>query len=134
MEAAYTDEQLRRLSPLVLAYIGDAVYELKVRERIIGNSGKMDQLHTLAVSYVKAERQSRLYQQIAPLLSEQEADIYRHARNAKSGHQPPHTAVGAYRRATGVEALIGWLYLRGEYQRLELIFEHLFAAEDETQE
>lgn len=122
--------ELRRMPPLMLAYIGDAVYELRVREHLL-KSGlvKMADLHAQAVSYVKAERQSQLYGEIEALLSEQEREVFRHARNAKSGHQPPRTAVAAYRRATGIEALIGYLHLSGEQERLAAIFEVLFKEE-----
>jgi len=78
------------------------------------------------VELVCAERQSDLYERIAGMLSEQEQSVLRRGRNARSGHQPPHTTVAAYRRATGVETLIGWLYLRGETEKLQLIFDQLF--------
>ena len=115
-------------SSLALAYLGDAVYELRVREHLLKSSqGKVAELHASAVQYVNAEAQSRLYAVVEPLLSEEEKTVFRRARNAKSGHQPPHMAVTAYRRATGLEALIGYLYLKGESARLNLIFSHLFA-------
>lgn len=121
-------QNARHMPPLILAYIGDAVYELKVREHLL-KSGKvkMAELHSAAVAYVNAERQSMLYTQIEPLLTDEERDVFRHARNAKSGHQPPHVPVAAYRRATGVEALIGYLHLTGAEDRLEMIFATLFA-------
>jgi len=125
--------EAKKVSPLLLAYIGDAVYELAVREHLLATSGlaKVDDLHKAAVSLVRAERQSRLYGQIEDLLTPEEQDVFRHGRNAKSGHQPPHTTVGAYRRATGVESLIGYLHLTGEEQRLQQIFSVLFEAEEE---
>ena len=126
----YTQAELRQMPSLALAYIGDCVYEMAVRRHLVDNGLlKTGALHNQAVSYVNAERQSRLYNEIEPLLSEQERDIFRHGRNAKSGHQPAHTGATTYRRATGMEALIGWLHLSGEEQRLEEIFGILFESE-----
>lgn len=118
------------LPSLALAYIGDAVYELAVREHVL-KSGvyKVGELHEKAVAYVRAERQSALFAEIEALLSEEELEIFRRGRNAKGGHQPPNVSVGAYRRATGLEALIGYLYLRREQERLDKIFAVLFREE-----
>lgn len=91
---------------------------------------KMDRLHSAAVAYVNASRQSRLLAEIEPLLRPEELEIFRRGRNAKSGHQPPHSTVGEYRRATGVEALIGYLHLIGDQEQLQRIFDTLFLAED----
>ena len=110
-----------KLSPLALAYIGDAVYELAVREYVLSRSPVYNkELHRRTVELVRAERQSDLYQRLAGMLNEQEQSVLRRGRNARSGHQPPNTTVAAYRRATGVEALIGWLYLEGEQEKLNL--------------
>ena len=127
METDLTFRDPDRLSPLLLAYIGDAVYELKVREHLL-DSGEahMDKLHTAAVAYVRAERQSQLVAELEGWLTQEEQDVFRHGRNAKSGHQPPHASVGAYRRATGLESLIGWLHLNGREDRLSHIFSVLF--------
>lgn len=115
------------VSPLALAYIGDAVYELAVREHLLTQGQlKVGELHKRAVDYVRAERQSALVGEIEDLLSQEEHEVLRRGRNAKSGHQPPHTSVGAYRRATGLETLIGWLYLQKHQERLQQIFAVLF--------
>lgn len=112
---------------LALAYIGDAVYELAVREYLLNQGGlKVGQLHERAVSLVRAERQSALFAEIETLLSQEEHEVFRRGRNAKGGHQPPNASVGAYRRATGLEALIGHLYLHHEQERLNQIFAILF--------
>ena len=117
-----------RIHPLLLAYIGDAVYELRVREHLLRQGAvRMRGLHAQAVSYVKAERQSRFYTELEALLTDEERDVLRHARNAKSGHQPPNIPAAAYRRATGVEALIGCLHLSGREARLDELFAVLFA-------
>lgn len=131
METDLTPQTPERLSPLLLAYIGDAVYELKVREHLL-DSGEthMDKLHTAAVAYVRAERQSELIAALEGWLTSEEQEVFRRGRNAKSGRQPPHASVGAYRRATGLEALIGWLHLQGRTDRLAHIFSVLFRGEE----
>ena len=124
-----------KLSPLALAYIGDAVYELAVREYLLGRGEAHNkELHRRAVELVRAEKQSELYDVISTILGDEEKEVMRHGRNAKGGHHPPHTSVGAYRRATGVEALVGWLYLRGEKDKLALIFEQLFANDSKEKD
>ena len=124
-----------KLSPLALAYIGDAVYELAVREYLL-HTGHIynKKIHQTAVAYVRADRQSELYDSISDMLNEEEKTVLRKGRNAKSGRQPQNVSVGAYRRATGVESLIGWLYLRGDEERLIMIFDHLFDNESEEDE
>ncbi len=129
-----TDQSIK-LSPLALAYLGDAVYELAVREYLLkGGQIYNKELHRRTVELVRADKQSQLYEQILELLDEDEQAIMRQGRNAKSGHQPPNTSVGAYRRATGVEALVGWLYLEGKQDKLAQIFDQLFATISKEQE
>lgn len=121
-------QDVKQLPPLVLAYIGDAVYELRVRKHLLDcGLGKMAKLHRQAVCYVNAERQSQLYAQLEPLLNEDELDILRRGRNSKSGHQPPTVSAAAYRRATGVEALFGYWHLSGREQRIDMACALLFA-------
>ena len=125
--------EAKNIPPLMLAYIGDAVYELAVREHLL-HSGmvKMDRLHSAAVAYVNASRQSQLWGEIEAFLSPEQREVFRRGRNAKSGHQPPHSTVGEYRRATGLEALIGYLHLTGDQAQLERNFATLFQAEEEA--
>lgn len=112
---------------LTLAYIGDAVYELAVRRYLL-KSGikKADELHKEAVKYVKATFQSDFYQLLADRLPEEELAVLKRGRNAKTGHQPKSSNVAAYHNATGVEALVGALWLSGNQQRLDAIFCLLF--------
>lgn len=110
------------MSPLVLAYIGDAVYELYVRLLIVAHgTGKMKDLHHKAVSFVKAETQAGFLKEIEPMLSPHERNIVRWGRNAKSGQAPKRAQVLDYRHSTGFEALLGYLYLTGRYDRLAQI-------------
>lgn len=122
-EGIYDAVKAASLPILVLAYLGDAVYELRIRRHLLGQGiCKVNELHRAAVDLVRAKRQARLYHQIESLLEPTDADILRRGRNAKSGHQPPHVAVQEYRLATGLEALIGYLYLSEQEEKLDQIF------------
>lgn len=110
-------------SPLTLAYIGDAVYELVIRTILVsmGNCPP-NKLHKRASTLVNAGSQSSMMEAIEPLLSEREESVYRRGRNAKSYTMAKHATMADYRRATGFEALIGFLYLEGRDERMtELI-------------
>lgn len=109
-----------QLAPLVLAYIGDGVYELFVRNKIVTEHPDMPphKLHILSSSHVKAHSQSISMSAIEPILQEDELKIYKRGRNAKSGTVPKNADVTDYRRASGFEALIGYLYLSKREDRL----------------
>ena len=116
-------ENPKLLSPLTLAFIGDGVYELMVRERLVLTANtSANNLHKKAVLMVKASAQSELYGVLEPILSEEELTIMKRGRNANSTKAPLKSNPNEYRRATGVEALFGYLYLKGEYNRLNEIF------------
>ncbi|MGI6265125.1 MAG: Mini-ribonuclease 3 [Acutalibacteraceae bacterium] len=109
---------VRTLSPLTLAFVGDGVYSLMVREYLVSAANRPNgALHTLAVNRVRAEAQAAAAEKLAPLLSEEETAVYKRGRNA-------HTArTGtAYHRATGLEALFGYLYLAGRLDRMRELF------------
>lgn len=112
-------------SPLVLAYIGDGAYELYVRNRLIRENPDLppNKLHKLATTHVKAKAQSRAMVLIEPTLTEAELSIYKRGRNAKSATVPKNADVSEYRRATGFEALVGYVYLLGDIKRVEEIME-----------
>ncbi len=122
-------------SPLVLAYIGDGVYELYVRSRLIEEHSDMPphKLHVLSSAHVKAKAQSRAMVIVETILTEEELAIYKRGRNAKSATVPKNADVTEYRRATGFEALIGYLYLKGDTGRLDeimkLSYEHTKSEE-----
>ena len=114
MERLYPkDLDLHTLSPLALAFVGDGVYSLMVRERLLSETD----LHKLAVKEVRAEAQSAAIQRLLPLLTEEEEAVYKRGRNA-------HTArSGAdYHRSTGLEALFGYLYIQGNIARVRELF------------
>ncbi len=113
-------------SALTLAYLGDCVYELYVRSHIVkdGNA-KVNDLHRLATSYVRANAQAEFYHKIKSILTEEEDAAFRRGRNAKS--QPPKNAdMMDYKIATGVETLIGHLYVKGETERISELITYLF--------
>lgn len=112
------DKDLRQYSAVVLAYIGDAVFELMVRTHVIaGGNRKIKAIHQDTVDVVKAESQARLIRQIEDELTEEEQEIVRRGRNAKTS-PPKHADLSDYRLSTGFEALLGYLYLKGDEERL----------------
>ncbi len=115
----FTAAEAGNYSPLVLAFTGDAVYELAVRTMLVkrGNARPND-LNRRKASYVKASAQSRMMAAIEPCLTEEEDAVFRRGRNAKSATVAKNADPVDYRRATGFEALIGWLYLKGDAERL----------------
>ncbi|MDD4753015.1 MAG: ribonuclease III domain-containing protein [Desulfitobacteriaceae bacterium] len=124
----------RLLPPLTLAYIGDAVYELWVRSFLVRKGfTKVNDLHHYAVGFVNADTQSQLVEKLTGFLNEEEATVLKRGRNAKSGRHPKNKGMIEYRRATGLETLVGYLYLLGLNERLEEIFNLLVAlVEEET--
>ena len=126
-----SDAQLRSLSPVTLAYIGDAVYELFVRSYCLMPPKRMQAYHCQVVSHVRAEQQGRYLELLKPHLTEVEEDITRRGRNAVSNRKQRADARD-YQRASGLEALIGYLYLT-DPQRLIEILGYLPLAEDVPQ-
>ena len=115
--SAYT-----RLPPLILAYVGDSVYEVFVRVMLAGSlNGSVHKLHTRATGYVRCDSQAEVLHNIYEILSEQERDIVRRGRNAHSGYVPKNASIADYRYATGFESLLGYLLLSGELDRLDYI-------------
>ena len=107
------DVDIRTYSPLTLAYIGDGVFDLVIRSVVVGN-----QLHHRTSQIVKAHTQAVIIQYLEPMLTEEEADIYRRGRNAKSATMAKNATMADYRKATGLEALVGYLYLTDRFDRL----------------
>lgn len=109
---------VRTLSPLALAYVGDGVYELLVRERLACEGNRPGSaLHSRAVEIVQAGAQARAAERLLPLLSAEEAAVFRRGRNAHTGRNDAD-----YHRATGLEALFGYLYLTGNIARVRVLF------------
>ncbi|MCL2774573.1 MAG: Mini-ribonuclease 3 [Oscillospiraceae bacterium] len=117
---------LNEYSPLVLAYLGDGVIEILVREKLV-KAGNIppEHLHLKALLFVQATAQSKALDNMLPRLSEFELDIYKRGRNAKS-RVPKSASPADYRRATGMECLFGYLYLAGEHDRISELFDIAF--------
>lgn len=129
------ETDVRSYSPLVLAYIGDCVCDLIIKSMVISNGNKqVHKLHEETSQYVQASAQSKMMRAMQPCLTEEEHAVYRRGRNAKSVSPAKNQSITDYRRATGFEALLGFLYLRKEYERLmELVkigLEHLKEEEN----
>ena len=113
------DVDLRTYSPLTLAYIGDAIYDLIIRTLIVkqGNS-RPEKMHKRASALVKAAAQAEMIERLLPMLTEEEHAIYKRGRNAKSYTMAKNATMLDYRKATGFEALMGYLYLKEDMSRL----------------
>lgn len=117
------NRDIKTYSPLTLAYLGDGVYELVIRTILVkkGNC-QVNKLHAKASSLVKASAQSAMMEIIEPMLTEEEHSVYKRGRNAHSYTTAKHATIADYRRATGFEALMGYLYLKEDMDRMiELI-------------
>lgn len=114
-------------APLPLAFVGDAVYGLYMRKRLAEEEpAKVNELHQRASHFVCAKAQFLAMQHIMPLLTDKENAVFRRGRNAKAGTVPKHAEVIHYRHATGLEALMGYLYLEKETDRLEFLLGKVF--------
>ena len=130
MERLYPmDIDVRTLSPLALAFVGDGVYEMLVRERLVCLANRPPrELHREAVALVGAEAQAAAMERVMPLLTEQETAVYKRGRNAHTTRNSEE-----YHRATGLEALFGYLYLNGEIDRVRCLFSIMMGdANDNT--
>jgi len=126
-------------SPLTLAYIGDSIYDLIIKTKVISEGNKqVKKLHQETSSMVQASAQSEMMRALQPLLTEEEHAVYRRGRNAKSVSPAKNQSLTDYRRATGFEALMGWLYLKREWKRMaDLIkigLDHLSECEEEKKQ
>lgn len=113
------DIDAQSYSPLTLAYIGDDAYDLIIRTYLLSRGNMpVNKINKMANALVKAETQSSMMDVIEPLLDEEELAVYKRGRNAKSNTKAKNATVADYRRATGFEALMGYLYLKGSYERM----------------
>ncbi|WP_296862831.1 ribonuclease III domain-containing protein [Thermosyntropha sp.] len=120
---------LREYSAVVLAYIGDAVFELMVRTHVVAKGNrKVKDIHHATVEKVKAESQAKVIRQIFDELTDEEKDIVIRGRNAKTT-PPKHSDPGDYKMSTGFEALLGYLYLKGDEERLNYLFKRALDSE-----
>ena len=128
---ALSDDQLRAVSSIGLAHVGDAVYELLVRTWLCAHgkaTGK--DLHRAAIVLVCAPEQARRAQRILPLLTAEEETVFKRGRNASKASVAKHASPEEYRASTGFECLLGWLYLNGQLSRVHELFETLWQQFD----
>ena len=115
--------EAKQYSPLTLAFLGDAVYSLLVREMILKTANRpTNALHKESIKLVNANCQAEMIKKVLPLLTEDEEAIFKRGRNAHSGHVPKNQSDADYRYATGLETLYGYLYLIGDFERILYIF------------
>ena len=123
------DIKVDTLSPLTLAFTGDAVFSLYIREMLVCEANRpVGQLHKLSVNWVKAEAQSKGMRAILPLLTEKEIEVFKRGRNAHTSHTPKNQSGCDYHYATGFEALVGYLYLKDETERLNQLLNEVIKA------
>lgn len=112
-------KNVREYSPLALAYIGDAVYEVMIRTVVMGRgNAPVNRYHQTTKGFVQAKGQAQFYNHIKEILTEKEEDIFKRGRNAKSSSSAKNTDILTYRHATGLEALVGYLYVDGDIDRI----------------
>lgn len=119
------------LNPISLAYIGDAVYEILVREHLaLRGDRPPEQLHKLAVNFVSAKAQAAATEKLLPILTEEETTAFKRGRNAKVSHIPKGASPAHYHNATGFETLFGHLYLTGQTERMRELFKIICEGEE----
>ena len=122
-------EEAKRINPVVLAFVGDAAYSLYVRERLVlSGGGKAADCQRAAAKVVSAHGQSGFLETLLPRFTEEEAEIFRRGRDAKKGTKSKSASVAEYNRSTGFEAVLGFLYLTGDYARIG----ELLASDDDS--
>ena len=125
-----TPEEIRAVSNLGLAHIGDCVYELLVRSYIVAHGGATNQrMHALTVGMVKAPAQAAAMETLLPLLTEEELAVYKRGRNTRVHSVPKNAEIGEYHAATGLECLFGWLYLGAQHARINELFAAILEKE-----
>ena len=123
LSEAMPESKARMYSPLTLAFLGDAVYSLLVRQMLSFEENKpTGKLHKQSIKYVNAAFQAQMIRELLPLLNENEEAVFKRGRNAHSAHSPKNQDAADYRYATGLEALYGYLYLCGETVRINELF------------
>ncbi|MBD5490415.1 MAG: ribonuclease III [Lachnospiraceae bacterium] len=124
---------IRTYSPLTLAYIGDAIYDLVIRTIVVERGNRSaNNLHKKTVTYVNARVQARMIDALEEELTEEEAAVYHRGRNAKSYTSAKNASIIEYRKATGLEALCGYLYLQGQQERMLYLIREAIARLDMT--
>jgi ribonuclease-3 family protein len=119
-----TENEANQISPVVLAFVGDAVYNLYVKEKLVrAAGGKAADFQRTAARVVSAHGQSAFLEKLLPVFTEREADVFRRGRNAKKPTKSKHATAQEYNRSTGLEAVFGYLYLTGQTERMRELLE-----------
>lgn len=122
-----SEENINMLSALQLAYIGDSIYELYIRQKVVETRDLTpNKLHIVVSSYVNAKSQAEFLDKIYDILTYEEKDIVRRGRNAKNHHLPKNASTEEYAKATALEALVGYIYLKNNHDRLENILDKIY--------
>ena len=130
-EPHLTPDELRAISAIGLAHMGDAVYETLVRTWLcVHGKATGKELHRATIALVCAQKQAELAQRVLPQLTEEELAVYKRGRNANVHAMPRSATPAQYHAATGLECLMGWLYLRGDKERAEQLFHAMMEGED----
>lgn len=130
LEQTHKKVDVRAYSALNLAYIGDAVFEIFARSKVVmEHNTTVNNMNKYTKEYVKATSQSKMYRKALDIVTEEELSILKRGRNAKSHTTAKNASISDYRHATGIEALFGYLYLQGNIQRLNEIFEYIIQGE-----
>ena len=125
-EPSMTDDELRAISSIGLAHMGDAVFEVLVRTWLCAHGKATGKgLHQATIKLVCAESQAEKAQKILPVLTDEETAVFKRGRNAQVHSIPGHASRAQYGTATALEALLGWLYLKGRRERIEELFEKM---------
>lgn len=126
-----TDDQLRAISSIGLAHMGDAVFEVLVRGWLCAHGKATGKgLHQATIRLVCAESQAEKVKRILPELTEEELAVYKRGRNAQVKSVPGHASRAQYGEATALEALLGWLYLKGRKERIDTLFRQMMEEAD----
>lgn len=124
-------QDYKQYGALALAYMGDCVFEMIVRKKLMQKANMpVNTLHKMAKNYVSAAAQSEIFKKLEPVLTEEEMGIYKRGRNSKPYTKAKNASVEDYSRATGVEALFGYLYLTEQFDRIEKLSEYIFDSEE----
>ena len=125
LEEKISVKEATAMNPVVLAFVGDAVYSLYIREKLAFNHDlKTGELNRLAVSSVRASAQAQKIENLLPVLTEEELAVFRRARNAKKSTKAKSASVAEYNLSTGFEAVVGYLYVTGQAERLDEILNY----------
>ena len=124
-------QDVNKISKLGLAHVGDAVYELLYRSKLCTDGHTaVAEMHRMTVAFVRAEAQAEAAAKLLPVLTTEEASVYKRGRNAKVNSVPHNADIGQYHAATGLEALFGWLYLLGRTERINELFNIITGGTD----